>query len=208
MRKFSSVAAMLGCMALLSPRLASADVILPSLSFDDVTESPTAAVTGFNNFSATFNNSSGSEIISYSGAIAATPLNHFQGAEAFVVLLDPQTNAVSDILDIIFTQGRNASLITVSGTFTSDGELGPTLIAPEGAPTLVETGDWQDVSTLIQQQLAAQNFSGGNITVLLRSDVETNVIPEPASMIVWSLIACGIAAPGLRRRWRTAAKAA
>jgi hypothetical protein len=203
MRKLSLVASMLGCMSLLllSPAPSWAGVV-PSLSFDDITETPSAAVTNFSSFSATFDKSTGSEVISFGGAYASAPPTHLIAGEAFVVLLDPGTRAVSDILDITFVQTKGNHFVTINGTFTSDGDPGPTLVAPEGAPTLVETGDWQDVSSLVQQQLAEQGFTGGNITILLRSDVDSNVIPEPASMIVWSFIACCVGVPGLRRRWR------
>jgi hypothetical protein len=206
MRKLSLVASMLGCMsvALLSPGLASAGIIA-TLAIDDVTDNPTPATTGFTAFGPTFSTASGNEVWNFAGTYtAADAATTTTGIEAFVVLLEPGSDKISDLLDITFVQVKGSNLITINGSFTSNDGAGPLIVVPGGAPTIVETGDWQDVSQLLQ----GQGFRN-DIQVSVRSG-ESNgrVVPEPASMVVWSLIACGIAAPGLRRRWRAVAKAA
>ena len=207
MREISFIACLLGCacLGLLWPGPASAAVV-PTLQFDDVTESPSASVTGFNSgFVSILDTSSGNEVVSFAGSYnLAANATFTSAADAFVVLLDPRTQAVSDILDITFVQIAGSKLISINGTFTSDGDPGTPLVAPEGVPTITETGDWQDVSQILQ----AQGFRS-DLEVLIRSDVDSsgNVVPEPASMIVWSFIACCVGVPGLRRRWRAATSA-
>jgi hypothetical protein len=208
MRKFSFVACLLGCalLGLLAPGPASA-AIVATLQIDDLTETPSASGTGFNSgsFTSSLDTSSGNEVVSFAGIYTANA-NAFNTASvhAFVVLTEPGSTTISDILDITFSQTGGSKLISINGTFTSGGDGGPALVSPGDVPTIAETGDWQDVSGHLQDQ----GFRS-DISVLLRSGVDSNgnVVPEPASMIVWSFIACCVGVPGLRRRWRTATRA-
>jgi len=208
MRKFSLVAGMLGCMSLLllSPGVASAGIIA-SLSIDDLTESPSTSTSGFNpGFFSSVTTVGGNELISFSGSynVSTLPLSNLN-IETFVVLTEAGSTVVSDILDITLVQHLNSPTISINGTFTSVGDPGTTLIAPEGAITIAENGAFQDLSSILQS-VGFRN----DLQVQVRSDIDGSnggQVPEPASMVVWSLIACGMVVPGLRRRWRTAAKA-
>ena len=203
MRKISLVAGMLSCMslAMFSPGIASAGIIA-GISIDDSTESPSAAATGFNlgpgSFTSSLDTSSGNEVVSFAGTYtAAANAITSTTVRAFVVLLDPGSTTISDILNITFSQTEGSKLISINGTFTSGGDGGPALVSPGDVPTIQETGDWQDVSGHLQDQ----GFRS-DVQVQVRSTDDSNgrVLPEPASMIVWSFVACCAGVILLRRR--------
>jgi hypothetical protein len=210
MRKLSLVAGMLGCLSLLllSPGVASAGIIA-SISIDDFTsETPSTTASGFNSgtFSASNSMLNGNEFVQFAGTYtAAANAASTASITAVVVLTEPGSSTqISDILSITFSQTLHSNLISINGTFTSTGDGGSPLDFPPNFSQIEENGKLQDVSGMLQDQ----GFRS-DIQVQIGSDTQrSSVIPEPASMIVWSFIACGIAVPGLRRRWRAAAKTA
>jgi hypothetical protein len=121
--------------------------------------------------------------------LTGLPLSFISGS---IVLTEPGTGVVSDILTIVPTTTGGVDII-----FTSDTDAGvplPTAPAPVLA-TLQETGAIQDVSKYFTS-------TPGNITVLVGSDLDTTV-PEPAT---WAMMLVGIGMAGgiMRARGKAA----
>jgi hypothetical protein len=206
MKSFSLFAGVLGCalLVLVAPGAASAGVVL---QVDDVSDSPSVAVTSgsflFGGLQQGLSiGADGTETLIFTGFYTgATPFGNTP-AVTHVYLLEPpgepNAGAVSDILTVIFASAGGTNVF-VNGVFVSDGDPSvPPLTIPEGTPQsqiIVENGTFQDVSAILQAQGAPTDFS-----ISVRSDVET-AVPEPASLIVWSFVACGMGVPVLRRRW-------
>ncbi len=65
------------------------------------------------------------------------------------------------------------------------------------APISGDTGSPYTISATTTLTFGAGVMASANIANALEVTA-----PEPASMIVWSLVACSVAVPGLRRHWR------
>lgn len=121
--------------------------------------------------------------------LTGLPVSFIAGS---IVLTEPGTSVVSDILTIVPTTTGGVNII-----FTSDTDSGaplPTPTAPVLA-TLDETGAVQDVSKYFSS-------TPGSITVMVGSDLDTTV-PEPAT---WTMMLVGIGmAGGIMRAGRKGA---